>query len=150
MCEAWAAGAIKCVRPGLPELELSSVRGPGCQSRGPEFQPRQPILRACREPQLRPHALGSHLEPHCSHVLRGTSIQATGAEAQQPPLTFPHGHGQDGSPGLEAFHRAKSLAERFSLKRSAETLRSPVIGQQAPTWPPLLPHPCPETHARCG
>lgn len=41
-------------------------------------------------------------------------------------LTFPHGDGQDGSPGLEAFHRAKSLGDRFSLRRSAETLRSPV------------------------
>lgn len=43
-------------------------------------------------------------------------------------LTFPQGHGQDGSPGLEAFHRAKSLGERFSLRRSAETLRSPAVG----------------------
>lgn len=46
-----------------------------------------------------------------------------------PSLTFPQGHGQEGSPGLEAFHRAKSLGERFSLRRSAETLRSPVSEQ---------------------
>lgn len=44
----------------------------------------------------------------------------------QPALTLPQGQGQDGSPGLEAFQSAKSLGERFSLRRSAEMLRSPV------------------------
>lgn len=41
-------------------------------------------------------------------------------------LTFPHGDSQDGSPGLEVFHRAKSFCERFSLRRSAEILKSPA------------------------
>lgn len=41
-------------------------------------------------------------------------------------LTFPQGQGQDGSPGLEAFHRAKSLGECFSLRQSVEMLKSPV------------------------
>lgn len=41
-------------------------------------------------------------------------------------LTFPHGESQDGSPGLEAFHKAKSLGDFFSLNRSAEMLRSPA------------------------
>lgn len=44
----------------------------------------------------------------------------------QPALTLPQGQGQDGSPGLEAFQSAKSLGERFSLRRSAEMLRSPA------------------------
>lgn len=43
-----------------------------------------------------------------------------------PGRPLPQGHGQDGSPGLEAFHRAKSLGDRFSLRRSAEMLRSPA------------------------
>ena len=30
----------------------------------------------------------------------------------QPGRPGPHGDGQDGSPGLEAFHRAKSAADR--------------------------------------
>lgn len=41
-------------------------------------------------------------------------------------LTLPQGQGQDGSPGLEAFQSAKSLGDRFSLRRSAEMLRSPA------------------------
>lgn len=40
-------------------------------------------------------------------------------------FTFPQGESQDGSPGLEAFHRAKSFWDFFSLSRSAEMLRSP-------------------------
>lgn len=40
-------------------------------------------------------------------------------------LTFPHGESHEGSPGLEDFHKAKSFGECFSLKRSAEMLRSP-------------------------
>lgn len=54
--------------------------------------------------------------------MTGSSLRPWPSEV----LTFPHGHGQDGSPGLEAFHRAKSLGDRFSLKRSAEMLRSPA------------------------
>lgn len=56
-------------------------------------------------------------------------------------LTFPHGHGQDGSPGLEAFHRAKSLGDRFSLKRSAEMLRSPVDTREGGAPQRGLPQP---------
>lgn len=41
-------------------------------------------------------------------------------------LTFPHGESHDGSPGLDAFHRAKSLGDFFSLNLSAEMLRSPA------------------------
>lgn len=44
-------------------------------------------------------------------------------------LTFPHGESQEGSPGLEAFHRAKSLGDFFSLSLSAEMLRSPAAAQ---------------------
>lgn len=40
-------------------------------------------------------------------------------------LTFPHGESHDGSPGLDAFHKAKSLGDFFSLNLSAEMLRSP-------------------------
>lgn len=40
--------------------------------------------------------------------------------------TFPHGESHDGSPGLDAFHKAKSLGDFFSLNLSAEMLRSPV------------------------
>lgn len=70
-------------------------------------------------------------------------------------LTFPHGQGQDGSPGLEAFHRAKSLGDRFSLRRSAEMLRSPadrragrregLVGgacQRVPSHPKAVPGTC--------
>ena len=53
-------------------------------------------------------------------------MTAPGPGAPSRVLTFPQGHGQDGSPGLEAFQRAKSLGDRFSLRRSAETLRSPA------------------------
>lgn len=57
------------------------------------------------------------------------ALAKVSAHGTLPPalsvLTLPHGQGQDGSPGLEAFHRAKSLGDRFSLRRSAETLRSP-------------------------
>lgn len=60
----------------------------------------------------------------------------------QPGRPLPHGHGQDGSPGLEAFHRAKSLGDRFSLKRSAEMLRSPADMREgslgATRWSTLL------------
>lgn len=64
------------------------------------------------------------------------SAAGASAPAQAPrllghSLTFPQGHGQDGSPGLEAFHRAKSLGERFSLRRSAEMLRSPANTRDA-------------------
>lgn len=68
-----------------------------------------------------------------------TGLEAQGTRAQEGPahalsvLTFPHGLGQDGSPGFEAFHSAKSLGDRFSLRRSAETLRSPArtgVGQR--------------------
>lgn len=41
-------------------------------------------------------------------------------------LTFPQGESHEGSPGLEAFHRAKSLGDFFSLNLSAEMLRSPT------------------------
>lgn len=80
---------------------------------------------------------GSHVPkgPQGS-VVRGPPGQGRRAPQQRgrPPLppappwehTFPQGHGQDGSPGLEAFQRAKSLGDRFSLRRSAETLRSPA------------------------
>lgn len=40
--------------------------------------------------------------------------------------TFPHGESHDGSPGLDAFHKAKSLGDFFSLNLSAEMLRSPA------------------------
>jgi len=40
-------------------------------------------------------------------------------------LAFPHGESHDGSPGFDDFHKAKSFAYRFSLRRSSETLRSP-------------------------
>lgn len=40
--------------------------------------------------------------------------------------TLPHGESHDGSPGLDAFHKAKSLGDFFSLNLSAEILRSPV------------------------
>ena len=43
--------------------------------------------------------------------------------------TFPHGDSHEGSPGFEAFHRAKSFWDFFSLSLSAEMLRSP-IGQE--------------------
>lgn len=50
-------------------------------------------------------------------------------------LTFPHGESHDGSPGLDAFHRAKSLGDFFSPSLSAETLRSPAGGKEgAPQW----------------
>ena len=70
------------------------------------------------------------------------SPPATGSRRHRSPTpsqgpTFPHGHGQDGSPGLEAFHRAKSLGDRFSLRRSAETLRSPADAREA--GHPVLP-----------
>ncbi len=41
-------------------------------------------------------------------------------------LTFPQGESQDGSPGLEAFHSAKSFCDLFSLSLSAEMLKSPA------------------------
>lgn len=41
-------------------------------------------------------------------------------------LTFPQGESHEGSPGLEAFHSAKSLGDFFSLNLSAEMLRSPM------------------------
>ena len=42
------------------------------------------------------------------------------------PLTFPHGESQDGSPGLDAFHTAKSLTLFFSPSLSSDTLSSPA------------------------
>ena len=41
-------------------------------------------------------------------------------------LTIPHGEFHDGSPGFEAFQRAKSFGERFSLSWSSETLSDPA------------------------
>jgi hypothetical protein len=40
-------------------------------------------------------------------------------------LTFPQGESHEGSPGLDAFQRAKSLVFFFSFNLSSEMLRSP-------------------------
>lgn len=83
----------------------------------------------------RPPRCSSHPWPqlqtgHRSTRQRGALPTTVSPDPHSPwlsqVLTFPQGHGQDGSPGLEAFHRAKSLGDRFSLKRSTEMLRSPV------------------------
>ena len=41
--------------------------------------------------------------------------------------TFPQGESHDGSPGLDAFHRAKSFGLLFSLSLSSDTLKSPEL-----------------------
>lgn len=53
----------------------------------------------------------------CSHCYRRSAVWCP---------TFPHGESQDGSPGLDAFHKAKSFWDFFSLSLSAEILRSPA------------------------
>lgn len=44
----------------------------------------------------------------------------------QPGLPGPKGASQEGSPGLAAFHRAKSFGERFSPTRFLAEAPSPV------------------------
>ena len=41
--------------------------------------------------------------------------------------TFPQRESHDGSPGLDAFHRAKSFGLLFSLSLSSDTLKSPEL-----------------------
>lgn len=57
---------------------------------------------------------------------RRVGLAGTRPHPHPATLTLPQGQGQDGSPGLEAFQSAKSLGDRFSLRRSAEMLRSPA------------------------
>lgn len=57
-------------------------------------------------------------------------------------LTIPQGDSQEGSPGLEAFQRAKSVGLFFSSCRSAETLSSPEMEK---TW---KFHSCHQTNAQ--
>lgn len=46
-----------------------------------------------------------------------------------PGRPLPHGDGQEGSPGLEAFQRAKSSGDRLLLC----TVRAPVTGHRQQT-----------------
>ena len=46
----------------------------------------------------------------------------------QPGLPLPQGLSQAGSPGLEAFHRTKSLRDRFSCMCLSTAVRTPGAG----------------------
>ncbi len=58
--------------------------------------------------------------------------------------TFPQGESQDGSPGFDAFHSAKSFGLFFSLSLSSDTLRSPASTTQNAEleyrWVPVNPN----------
>lgn len=64
-----------------------------------------------------------HLSSHS-----GTPVGYRSHSESRP--TFPHGESHEGSPGLDAFHKAKSLGDFFSLNLSAEMLRSPTHTQK--------------------
>lgn len=106
--------------------------GPPRRASDPKPHPRPGRRGPRREAPAQRPARHSGTGPQDGAGLRcsGEALCPRPAPATPPrpsgELTLPHGHGQDGSPGLEAFHRAKSLGDRFSLRRSAEMLRSPV------------------------
>lgn len=100
-----------------------NVRGRTCPNSSGQRQ------SGCRPPRccspLPPATEGKTVPGREVMTLRGLGLAGT-HPPPQPALTLPQGQGQDGSPGLEAFQSAKSLGDRFSLRRSAETLRSPA------------------------
>lgn len=117
-----------------------SLPGPCSNTPGPRLAPPGPSSQATLEgghpQQLRSEMVGmqgsevlqSHPTGHRGKVMTPWGVGLAGMRSPPPPatLTLPQGQGQDGSPGLEAFQSAKSLGDRFSLRRSAETLRSPA------------------------
>ena len=72
-------------------------------------------------------------------IRAGSAAASWGRTRSESSPTFPQGESHDGSPGLEAFHRAKSLGDFFSLSLSAEMLRSPEESFQRNRRTGLIP-----------
>lgn len=129
------SGLLSQGPPGVGQARGRSASGrraseAGQQSNPPaaagQTEPRAGGAPAQRPARIRGLVTQDGAVPRCFSEVLGPRPVPTTPPPPSGALTLPHGHGQDGSPGLEAFHRAKSLGDRFSLKRSAETLRSPA------------------------
>lgn len=59
------------------------------------------------------------------HILRDRTLRSSHKSENCSLSTFPQGESQEGSPGLEAFHRTKSVGFLFSSCLSADTVSSP-------------------------